>query len=203
MGCPRIYFVAIKRPKDMDNSEHENPNPRPKWLAIADNGLGSVINGAALISAILVLVLMILVTADIIGRYVFSKPVPMTYEIGSFLMVFIVFLGIGYTQRMKAHIRVEFFTLRLPPRIKAGLDLLALTLGFILYVAIFYQGMKWSYTSFQVGDYVAGLVNLPRWPSQFAIPLGALLLSLQFASDFVDKYLELLRIVKSPKSGNP
>ena len=186
----------------MDNSERENPNPMPKWLAIADNGLGSVISGAALISATLVLILMILVTADIIGRYVFSKPVPMTYEIGSFLMVFIVFLGIGYTQRMKAHIRVEFFTLRLPPRFKAGLDLLALTLGIILYVAIFYQGMKWSYTSFQVGDYVAGLVNLPRWPSQFAIPLGALLLSLQFASDFVHRYLELLRIVKNPKSGN-
>jgi len=85
MGFPRIYFVAIKRPKDMDNSERENPNPRPKWLVIADNGLGSVISGAALISATFVLFLMILVTADIIGRYVFSKPVPMTYEVGSFL----------------------------------------------------------------------------------------------------------------------
>ena len=66
MGCPRIYFVAIKRPKDMDNSEHENPNPRPKWLAIADNGLGSVISGAALISATFVLVLMILVTTMVV-----------------------------------------------------------------------------------------------------------------------------------------
>ena len=186
----------------MEESERENPNPMPQWLDIADNGLGSVISGAALISATFVLVLMILVTADIIGRYVFDKPVPMTYEVGSFLMVFIVFLGIGYTQRMKAHIRVEFLTMRLPPRIRAGLDLLALTLGIVLYVAIFYQGMKWSYTSFQVGDYVAGLVNLPRWPSQFAIPLGALLLSLQFASDFVHRFVELLQIVKDPKGGS-
>ena len=186
----------------MEESERANPTPVPRWLVKTDSGLGTVINTSAILSATLVLVLMFLVTADIIGRYVINKPVPMTYEVGSFLMVFIVFLGVSYTQRMKAHIRVEFLTLRLPPRLRTCLDLLALTLGLLLYGAIFYQGMQWSYTSFQVGDYVAGLVNLPRWPSQFAVPLGALLLSLQFASDLVHRYFELLVMLKNPNRGD-
>ena len=84
----------------MEESERANPTPVPGWLVKTDSGLGKVINTSAILSATLVLVLMFLVTADIIGRYVINKPVPMTYEVGSFLMVFIVFLGVSYTQRL-------------------------------------------------------------------------------------------------------
>ena len=154
-------------------------------------GLGWVVQAANLVSAACVLVLTVLVIADILGRYLFNSPVPMTYEIGSFMMVFIVFLGLAYTQRMRAHIRVEFFTIRLSARTRAVLDIVASVLGLLLYATIVYQGFVWSWTSWQVGDYVAGLINIPRWPSQFAVPLGAALLCLQFTADVVQRVTEL------------
>lgn len=153
--------------------------------------LACCVRAANLLSAVCVLVLMVLVIADIFGRYLFNSPVPMTYEVGSFLMVFVVFLGLAYTQKMGAHIRVEFFTLRLSPRVRAILDVVASILGLLLYLTIMYQGFIWAWTSWQVGDYVAGLVNIPRWPSQFAVPLGAALLCLQFLADAVQRVAEL------------
>ena len=156
-----------------------------------NRALGCLVRGANLLSAVFVLLLMILVIADILGRYLFNSPVPMTYEVGSFLMVFIVFLGLAYTQRQGAHIRVEFLTLRLSSRTRAILDIVASSLGFLLYITIVYQGFMWSWTSWQVGDYVAGLVNIPRWPSQFIVPIGSAILCLQFIADVAQRITEL------------
>ncbi len=153
--------------------------------------LGWIVRAANLLSAFCVLILMVLVIADIFGRYLFNSPVPMTYEVGSFLMVFVVFLGLAYTQRMGAHIRVEFFTLRLPARVRAVLDVVASGLGLLLYTIIVYQSTIWAWKSWQVGDYVSGLINIPRWPSQFMVPLGAALLSLQFLADVMQRVAEL------------
>ena len=115
----------------------------------------------------------------------------MTYEVGSFMLVFIVFLALASTQRTGAHIRVEFLTLRLPPRARICLDILAYCLGIMVYATILWRGFGWAWTSWLVGDYVAGLVNIPRYPSQFVVPLGAAVLCLQFAADVARRLRDL------------
>ena len=156
-----------------------------------DRALGWLVAAANAVSAAFVLLLMILVVADITGRYVFNRPVPMAYEFGSFMLVFIVFLALASTQRMGAHIRVEFVTLRLPPRARACLDILAYGLGIMVYATILWRGFGWAWTSWQVGDYVAGLINIPRYPSQFVVPLGAAILCLQFVADIARRLQDL------------
>ena len=162
--------------------------------------LGWVVNSSAFGAASIVVILMVMVVADIFGRKVLNKPVPMSYEVGAFMLVFIVFMGLAYSQRQKAHIRVEILTLRMPPRARAAMDLFAYTLGIVIYGAIFYETFKWSYHSFQIGEYVAGLINIPKWPSQFALVFGALLLSLQFLSDWVNRVVDLVALYREEKS---
>ena len=161
--------------------------------------LGWVVNSSAFGAASIVVILMAMVVADIFGRKVLNKPVPMSYEVGAFMLVFIVFLGLAYSQRQKAHIRVEILTLRMPPRTRAAMDLFAYTLGIVIYGAIFYETFKWSYHSFEIGEYVAGLINIPKWPSQFALVFGALLLSLQFLSDWVNRAVDLVALYREEK----
>ena len=156
-----------------------------------DRALGRLVAAANAVSAASVLVLMILVVADITGRYLFNRPVPMAYEFGSFILVFIVFLALASTQRMGAHIRVEFVTLRLPTRARVCLDILAYCLGIMIYATILWRGFGWAWTSWLVGDYVAGLINIPRYPSQFAVPLGAAILCLQFVADVTRRVQDL------------
>ena len=163
------------------------------------NALGWVVNTSAFGAASIVVILMAMVVADIFGRKVLNKPVPMSYEVGAFMLVFIVFMGLAYSQRQRAHIRVEFLTLRMSPKMRAIMDLLAFTLGIAIYGAIFYQTFKWSYHSFEIGEYVAGLVNIPKWPSQFAVAFGALLISLQFLSDWVNRAVEVAALFRTPR----
>ena len=166
-----------------------------RWL---NRILGWVINSSAFGAAGIVVILMGMVVADIFGRKVLNKPVPMSYEVGAFMLVFIVFMGLAYSQRQKAHIRVEFLTIRMPEKARAVMDLLAFTLGVAIYGAIFYQTFKWSYHSFEIGEYVAGLVNIPKWPSQFAVVFGALLISLQFLSDWINRFAEVVALFRTP-----
>ena len=166
---------------------------------LLSKALGWVVNSSAFGAASIVVILMAMVVADIFGRKVLNKPVPMSYEVGAFMLVFIVFMGLAYSQRQRAHIRVEFLTLRMPPRLRAVMDLVAFTLGIAIYGAIFYQTFKWSYHSFEIGEYVAGLVNIPKWPSQFAVAFGALLISLQFLSDWVNRFAEVLVLFRAPR----
>ena len=107
--------------------------------------LGKAVNSSAFGAAIIVVIPMAMVVADIFGRKVLNKPVPMSYEVGAFMLFFIVFLGLAYSQRQKAHIRVEILTLRMPPRIRAAMDLLAYTLGIGIYGFILNENFKWSY----------------------------------------------------------
>jgi TRAP-type C4-dicarboxylate transport system permease small subunit len=123
----------------------------------------------------------------------------MSYEVGAFMLVFIVFMGLAYSQRQKAHIRVEILTLRMSPKRRAIMDLVAFTLGILIYGAIFYETFKWSYHSFEIGEYVAGLINIPKWPSQFAVVFGALLLALQFLSDWVNRAAEVYAILREER----
>ncbi len=162
--------------------------------------LGWVVNTSAFGAASIVVLLMAMVVADIFGRKVLNKPVPMSYEVGAFMLVFIVFLGLAYSQRQKAHIRVEILTLRMPPRIRAVMDLFAFTLGIVIYGAIFYETFKWSYHSFEIGEYVAGLINIPKWPSQFAMVFGALLISLQFLSDWINRAADVVALFQESRS---
>ena len=162
--------------------------------------LGWVVNSSAFGAASIVDILMAMVVADIFGRKVLNKPVPMSYEVGAFMLVFIVFMGLAYSQRQRAHIRVEFLTFRMPPRLRAIMDLVAFTLGIAIYGAIFYQTFKWSCHSFELGEYVAGLVNIPKWPSQFAVAFGALLISLQFLPDWANRAVEVVAMFRQPSS---
>ena len=160
---------------------------------------GWAVNASAFGAASIVVILMAMVVADIFGRKVLNKPVPMSYEVGAFMLVFIVFLGLAYSQRQKAHIRVEILTLRMPPKLRAIMDLFAYTIGIGIYGLIFYETFKWSYHSFEIGEYVAGLVNIPKWPSQFALVFGALLISLQFLSDWIYRAVDLYVLFRRPR----
>jgi TRAP-type C4-dicarboxylate transport system permease small subunit len=146
-------------------------------------GLDRLTAGGNLLSAGLIFALMLLVVADVVGRRFLGRPVPMTFEIGGLLLVFVVFLALAEAQRLGAHIRVEFVLDRLPRRPRAVLNLSASLLGLIVYVAVTYETFRWAWRSYLIGDYVSGLVDVPKYPAQFVIPFGTALLCLQFARE--------------------
>lgn len=136
-------------------------------------------------AAIAVFMLMLLVGADVVGRYIFGRPVYGAFEVSEAFLSFVVFLGLAYTQHMKGHIKIEMVVQRLPARARAMADFLSHVIGLALFLIIFSETLRFAVHSFRIGEQSTGMATVPIWPARFTVPVGSFLLALQFAIDAI------------------
>ena len=134
---------------------------------------------------IILTAMMFLVTADVLGRYLFNRPIHGTTEITEFMMVGLLYFTLAHTQADKAHIRVEMFISHLSPRTQLILEMIAYLLGFILFALITWQGILSAAKAWQVWETTFGLILFPLFPAKVLIPIGSFLFSLRLLLDFV------------------
>jgi len=137
------------------------------------------------ISSILIFLLVLLVTADVFGRYVLSKPIPGTYEFAELGMVFIVFLAYAYAEASGQNIRIQLIENKVTPRQKYLLDSLAYALGMLIFGVICWQAWGQAWIAVEAGQRASGLLRIPMWPAKFVLVFGSFLLVVQFFTSFI------------------
>jgi len=80
-----------------------------KWI-------GGVSKIMMYVSVVMLFALLILGTADVIGRYFLNQPIIGTMELGQILLAAMVLLGWPYAQQEEAHIKADIFITRFPRR---------------------------------------------------------------------------------------
>ena len=135
---------------------------------------------SSLLGTICVVAMMLHVTADVAGRYLFNAPLTGTIVIvANYYMILLVFLAIGVAEEKRAHISVEVFTDLMPPRARNALDILAgiVTAGVIglLVVGGYSEAMKKTASGATMEQ---GSAMIEIWQSYWAIPVGAALMAL-------------------------
>ncbi len=94
-----------------------------KGLRLADRIAGWASNLSALAAAAALVLMMVHVFADVIGRYVFNSPIEGTLEtVQIYYMVMVVVLPFAYVTRKDGQIIVALFTQKMAPRPLAALD---------------------------------------------------------------------------------
>ncbi|MEW6425449.1 MAG: TRAP transporter small permease [Bacillota bacterium] len=81
-------------------------------------------------------VLMILIVADVLARFLFNAPIPGAPELSELLMVILVFPALAWCALEGKHVRVELFVSRFSRRARAVLDSLTLLAALGTYVVI-------------------------------------------------------------------
>ena len=84
---------------------------RPSIVIVINRSLSLAAGG-------MVGILMFLVFADVVGRYIFSKPIFGAYELVEVLMGWLIFAGLPLVSRAQQHISVDFVSALLPERLK-------------------------------------------------------------------------------------
>lgn len=122
--------------------------------------------------------MMFLGTGDVIGRYLFNRPIIGAVEISDLLMGMVVFFGWGYTMAIEAHITVDVLFLHYPPRAKAILNFIMYLLTLSLFIFI-----GWKTGMVAMADWHAGkevnVIDIPIFPFKFLISFGAIFLCLE------------------------
>ncbi len=145
-------------------------------------------------SSILIILLMFLVTADVVGRYVFNSPIPGTLEIGESAMVFIVFLAYAHTEATGQHIRIQLIERWATPRQLQLLNVVACLAAILIYGVICWQAWGQAMYSLSIDQRMSGWLRLPLYPAKFVLVWGSFILVLQF---IVSLSLNISKVFKS------
>ncbi len=124
--------------------------------------------------------MMLLGTVDVMGRYLFNRPVLGTFETFEILLPAIVLLGIGYTQESRAHVRVEILISRLSSGKQTFLNFLTNGLALLISILILWRGWVLTVAYWRMGRRIP-TIEVPMFLPQLLVPIGASLLSLVLA----------------------
>jgi TRAP-type C4-dicarboxylate transport system permease small subunit len=139
------------------------------------------------------LIIMVLVTLDVGGRYLFNKPLLGVNEICEFMLAGAVLLGLAYTQILRGHVMVELLYDRLSPKTQAILALFHCLIGMFIFGLIAWQSAIMTYDNWQ-DRLTSDILRIPAWPFRSFAPVGAFLLTLEL-------FVELVEVLKKLRKG--
>ncbi|MBN2061003.1 MAG: TRAP transporter large permease subunit [Deltaproteobacteria bacterium] len=139
----------------------------------------------ARLSGIGVIMMMVLTTLDVIGRFAFNRPIYGAYEIQEVLVVFVSFLGLSYVQSQRMHIVMDLLNEILSDENQRIIQLLGDLIFICIAMLIAWQTGLHAWFAYVQKDFTWGIVHMPTWPPKLAISLGMGLLSLRLIYDVI------------------
>ena len=163
-----------------------------KWLRFAVQRIDAFSEIIAKTVIWLVLITMSTTVYDAVMRYFFDAPTVWAYELGGLLLAPFWLLGGGYVLLQNAHVRMDVFYRRLPPRKQAIMDLVTYTLFFFYCSLILIYGWDYFWLSFTRQDHSRTLWKPVLWPFKAFIPAGAGLILLAGIAKYIrDLYIAI------------
>ena len=140
--------------------------------------------GLALLGGIIILLLVLLATSNVLGRWLFDLPINGYIDWVEQAMAFMAFLGIAYTQRQGAHIRMDIVLGQLRGRSLWFSEWLSSVLMFLLTLLLSYGAFLHFQRAYQIGDSSLD-IDLPTWPAKLVVPVALLFLALRLLLQIV------------------
>ena len=133
--------------------------------------------------------LMLITTADVISRSFFNKPIPGVLEMSEYMLSVIILLGAAYTQQVKGHVWVDFFTVKFSKRTQMVFRVITDVATLFIISIVVCMGFSDAMEEKTVSD----MLRIPQWPFKMLVSVGGFLLWLELALDLVDSVGKLAR----------
>ncbi len=143
-------------------------------------GLEAIEKVTATIAAVLMFAIMIIVSADVVMRYVFNRPFSWTYDLISlYVMAGVFFLSLSNTYAVNGHVAVDILMPRFSILTRRLCMIVSNIVGLAIFIPIGWLGYQRALDNYVSSDVLAGAIPWPTWLSAVLVPIGAGLLSLR------------------------
>ena len=132
----------------------------------------------ALLGGIVIMLLVLLATVNVLGRWIFSLPISGYIDWVEQAMAFMAFLGLAYTQRLGGHIRMDILVSHLHGRKLWFTELVSTLLMLLVTLVLIYGSWLHFLRAWQIGDSSLD-INLPTWPAKLVVPVALTVLALR------------------------
>lgn len=137
-----------------------------------------VITKLGVLGAFMFLGVAVIITLEVIMRFIFHKPTMWVTEISSLLTIIASFLLFAYTLQEKGHTKVDFITAMVSKKSAFFLELFTSLLGLVYCGVLSWYGVKMVQSSL-VMEEVTQTLQIPLWIPQLFVPIGGGLMFLQ------------------------
>ena len=137
----------------------------------------------------LLIPMMLLTTVDVIGRAVWTRPIPGAVELSSYMLNVFILLGVAYTHQARGHVRVSMLISRLPEKAEIILDIIATLLSLFILAILAWQGWVVGIEETSVSD----MLRIPQMPFRLLVSLAGLFLCLELLIDLSASVRKLVR----------
>ncbi|MGC8810484.1 MAG: TRAP transporter small permease [bacterium] len=137
----------------------------------------------------LLLPLMFLTTGDVLGRKIFAKTIPGTFELSEYILAVFILLAAAYTQQVKGHVGMDFFISRLSCRSRLICRLITNLLSLFIIAILICYGWLEAIDEKAVSD----MLRIPQYPFRLLVPVAGLFLWLELFFDLQDACKKLLK----------
>ena len=138
------------------------------------------------------LIMVLILTTNVIGRYIFRHPLIGTVEIEELMLVVLVFFGIAYAQLKKRHVSIPFIVDRLPVYLRNIINNVAIFISLLVFVLITWRSIILAKLYWE--NRVSSLyLEIPLAPFVLIITLGCIIMSLIIFLDYISTLKDLHR----------
>lgn len=150
-----------------------------RWIDSASDA-GGVIASICLICVTLIVVL------EVVMRYVFNSPTVWVGEMSIYLCMAIGFLSLAFGLKNNSHFSITLFTDRLTKKNRLRLKIFTDFIGAPYSFVFIYKGIQLTWFAYEMEDVSSGMMQAPLWIPWSFVPIGGLLLTLQFINKLVE-----------------
>ncbi|MFH1488338.1 MAG: TRAP transporter large permease subunit [Pseudomonadota bacterium] len=149
------------------------------------------------IGRVILALMVLLITLDVVLRYFFNRPIKGSYELVEFMMVLIVYLGLGYAQTNKRHVSINLFTNKLSPAQLSVVSSATYFLCLTVFVLITWRCILQA-GALRTDGTTSDVLSIPSFPFMWVVVFGSALLSFVFLIDFIKSLDGVSKQCKKP-----
>lgn len=149
--------------------------------------LSRITDAMTILGGLAIALMMLHVTADVAGRFIFGTPIPGTITVVShYYMIVAAFVPLAFAAQKNAHISVEVVTELLPGPIKRHLEGWTLLLSAVVFALVAVRTWEVALSKYAIdASVVQGNTSIPVWPSYFVLPAGLALMTIVLIYQFI------------------
>ena len=140
----------------------------PNRIELAINRVGKVLS---IIAGTALAVMMFLMAADVVCRYLFNAPIPGALELVEYMMAISIPLSIAFCTANRSHVSVEMIVEKLPTPLQAAISCVVTVLMVAFLVILSRQSFLNIIDSYQ-SNITSAVLKIPAYPFTIPVALG-------------------------------
>jgi TRAP-type C4-dicarboxylate transport system permease small subunit len=141
------------------------------------------------VACVLIGLIALLTVWEAVTRYFFRQPATWTYPVTSYMLLFSIYLALGFTLQRGGHVSVDFVVEMASPRVRRWLDRLGHVLGLGFVLAFLVQSVRVTSRQLAEGQRDISALSVPIGPISAVVPVGLTLLALTYVLVLIDSFL--------------